>query len=366
MIAGTRIYTLAAGGPKLYLTVRVDTNAQPNLAAAVSLWQAYLSSRPDSVKENPLWKELDRNERFSFDPARIWIFQSQEMMNTYHPVLLSAEPDANGLFLLRTLFTAPSDSVMPAHPLAVYRVYAQKSDSGLFLRSALSVLTQNWETRKMSGLTFVFPPEHKYSSALARRAARFCDSLTALFDLPDVHDARMYIVRSRDELARILGFDYYLAPPYGLTYPERDIIISSFDSEWHPHELAHLVFRPFARTHKLLLEGIATWCGGSLGESYEMLLLQMEKRVAEKPFTLQYVLENERDESLAFYTCGAIFCHMAFREKGGSGVKSLLSLAAEKGLEFALEKVLNLKPADYDTYLHNKIKMLAATFKKSE
>lgn len=326
---------------------------------AVKLWTNYLQSRPDSMHENPFWLELDRNERFSFDPARIWIFQNQEMLKTYKPMILSSEEVSPGLTMIKTLFINTSDISKKVSPLALYRVYAQLKDSEYVLKSALQVDTKSWESRKMNGLTFILSPLHKYSSSLARKSARFCDSLTALFDLPDIEDAKIYVLTSKDELASILGFDYFIAPPYGLTYAEKDIVLTALHSEWHPHELAHLIFRSYSKSHRFFQEGVATWCGGSLGQSLLELTILLKKENEKRGQSLSFksVLQAEQNESLAYYTYGALIFKEVFERSGGRGVKNVL-IEGENyniAIEEIIAKALGISVSDIDDFLEKSL-----------
>lgn len=326
---------------------------------AVKLWTSYLQSRPDSIYENPFWLDIDRNDRFSFDPARIWIFQNQEMLKTYKPMILSSEEVSPGLTMIKTLFIGTSDTSNKISPLAIYRVYAQVKDSEYVLKSALQVETKSWESRKMNGLTFTLSPLHKYTSSLARKSARFCDSLTALFDLPDIEDAKIYVLTSKDELASILGFDYFVSPPFGLTYAEKDIVLTALNSEWHPHELAHLIFRSYSKTHRFLQEGVATWCGGSLGQSLLDLTLLLKKENEKKgqPLSFKNVLQAEQNESLAYYTYGALIFKEVFERSGGRGVKNVLIEGENnnKSVEEIIANSLDISVSDIDDFLQKSL-----------
>ena len=89
LILNVDIYAYIYDDIPISYSYRIDTVNDK----AVKLWTNYLQSRPDSIYENPFWLEIDRNDRFSFDPARIWIFQNQEMIKTYKPIIYSYESE---------------------------------------------------------------------------------------------------------------------------------------------------------------------------------------------------------------------------------------------------------------------------------
>jgi hypothetical protein len=286
----------------------------------------YLNSSPDSIQDNPLLPIKDRNERFSFDPARVWVFQSKEFMNTFPPMIIGAEEVGKGKVLIKTLFQG-MDSTGSNLPIAMYRVLAREEDEQWKLESVIETMTEDWSTKSIGGMTFYMSPKHKYSSSLARKAMRFCDSLTALFDLGDIEDARYYVTSSKDELASILGFDFFVSTPQGLTYPEKDWVFTALDTEFHSHELVHLIFRSFSNTHPFISEGLSTWLGGSLGENLHDLKKQLAIEYVRRPneLSIEKVLEKGQRESLAYYTFGALICRQVFLLRGGSGLKKFLN-----------------------------------------
>lgn len=303
----------------------IDTN-DIRTGPAVKTWMRYLNSSPDSIQENPLWSIKDRNDRFSFDPARVWVFQSKEFMNTFPPMIIGAEEVGKGKVLIKTLFQG-MDSTGSNLPIAVYRVLAREEDEQWQLESVLETMTEDWSTKSIGGMTFYMSPKHKYSSSLARKTMRFCDSLTALFDLGDIEDARYYVTTSKDELASILGFDFFVSTPQGLTYPEKDWVFTALDTEFHSHELVHLIFRSFSNTHPFISEGLSTWLGGSLGENLYDLKKQLAIEYVRRPneLSIEKVLEKGQRESLAYYTFGALICRQVFLLRGGSGLKKFLN-----------------------------------------
>ncbi len=303
----------------------IDTN-DIRIGPAVKTWVKYLNTSPDSIQEHSLWPMKDRNERFSFDPSRAWVFQSKEFIHTYPPMIIGAEELQEGKVLIKTLFQG-IDSAGVSLPIAVYRVFAKKVDELWQLESVIETMTEGWSTKSIGGMTFYISPKHKYSSSIARKAIRFCDSLTALFDLSDIEDARYYITTSRDELASILGFDYFVSTPQGLTYPEKDWVFTALDTEFHSHELVHLIFRSYANTHPFIAEGLSTWLGGSLGQNLKELKQQLAIEYVRRPneMSIETVLQKGQKESLAYYTFGALICRQVFLLRGGSGLKKFLN-----------------------------------------
>lgn len=331
----------------------IDTS-DVRIGPAVKTWMHYLNSSPDSLQEHPLWTMKDRNERYSFDPARVWVFQSKEFMSAYPPLIIGAEEVHKNTVLIKTLFQG-YDSLGTTLPIATYRVFAHVHDEQWQLESVIETMTEEWNTKSIGGITFYMSPKHKYSSSIARRAVRFCDSLTALFDLPDIEEARYYVTTSRDELASILGFDFYVSTPQGLTYPEKDWVFTALDTEFHAHELVHLIFRSFSHTHPFIAEGLSTWLGGSLGQNLKALKQQLALDYVRRPgdLTIEKVLEAGQKESLAYYTIGALICRQVFLLRGGSGLKTFLHDASieTRSLPHIIAEHLSIHIEEIDPFI---------------
>jgi hypothetical protein len=118
-----------------------------------------------------------------------------------------------------------------------------------------------------------------------------------------------------------------VSTPQGLTYPEKDWVFTALNTEFHSHELVHLVFRSFSKTHPFISEGLSTWLGGSLGQNLSELKKHMALEYIRRPnsLALEKVLKEGQKESLAYYTFGALICRQVFLLRGGSGLKKFLN-----------------------------------------
>jgi len=348
------VYSLAFGNDDIARCSPYIDTTDVRIAPAIKTWMQYLNSSPDSLQEHSLWLMRDRNDRFSFDPARAWVFQSKEFIKKYPPYIIGAEAVQEDKVLIKTLFQG-YDSTGIVLPIATYRVYARLIDEQWQLESVIESMTEEWNTKKIGGITFYMSPKHTYSSLLARKAMRFCDSLTALFDVSDIEDARYYIATSRDELASMLGFDFYVSTPQGLTYPEKDWVFTALDTEFHSHELVHLIFRSFSQTHPFIAEGLSTWLGGSLGQHLNTLKKQLAKEYIRRPaeLTIEQVLEKGQKESLSYYTFGALICRQVFLLRGGSGLKKFLhdAMVETQYLPQIIARHLSIQREEIDPFI---------------
>jgi hypothetical protein len=67
---------------------RVDTTRKE---VNITLWKNYLSSKPDSIYNNPYWNGSEKKKYKDFDFTRqfIYIVPSEKILNFYIPTILS-------------------------------------------------------------------------------------------------------------------------------------------------------------------------------------------------------------------------------------------------------------------------------------
>ena len=133
-----------------------------------------------------------------------------------------------------------------------------------------------------------------------------------------------------NEANSFVGFDSSIisstSPYAGYSIRNQNIILSC--REDHLHEIVHAVFIPlFPKAPALFQEGIATYYGGTAGQSYSINLEQLDKMIRNNPDIdlskindLNNVLENG---SNYFYTIGAIFIDIALKIGGPKKVLAL-------------------------------------------
>ncbi len=316
---------------ELQLTLRVNSSNN-EVRSVLEIWQNYLASRPDSLYDNPYWTPEEKDADKEFDLTRTWVFFAPDIFQYFTPTVLSVEAESPDLYSIRTLFHGLNAADGVLLPMALHRVYARRNENGEWrLSSALPHLTADWQRRSIGRISFVYPPTHTFDKELARRANDYCNKVRRKFDLQDPGHIYFYICDSKDELARILGLDYYIRPVHGLVYERNGILLSGLGSEFYPHELVHVLFREFSDTHRFLHEGVATWLGGSLRESLDELVLQFAASLEDGgSFSFKRMLNNVAEESTTYYTVGGMLCREAYRRGGNVLLKRLLRAPAEE------------------------------------
>lgn len=309
---------------------RVDTSKQ-EINEIVTLWTNYLTSKPDSIYDNPYWNEAEKNKFKDFDMTRQFIYQfpSQQLLNYFKPTILSIEKEGDN-YAIRTLFAAEGlkGIYRRSNPWCITKLYAGKENNQWKLKNALPVLTEKWERKTVGKITFIYPHSHQFNDTLAQKSNEFCNRIATEFQFPDWQPFDFYITDSGDELGKLLGFDFFFTGyTTGMGMNDKRILLSGFGSEWYPHEFIHLIV-PNNERHGMINEGFATWLGGTMEKSFDERAKILAMQIARNDtITLLDVLNKKWGwQYAAYYTTGAIFCKLAYDKNGIAGVKKLLDI----------------------------------------
>ena len=339
---------------------RVDTSKQET-KEIVTLWVNYLSSKPDSIYDNPYWNEEEKKKYRDFDFTRPFIYQfpSAQLLNYYKPTILSVEKEDDN-YAIRTLFSADGleDIYRKSNPWCITKLYAVKENNQWKLKNAMPILTQYWKRKTIGKITFLYPPEHKFNEALAEKANKFCDSITSKFQLTDWKPFDFYITKSGDELGKLLGFDFYFTGySTGMGMNERRTLLCGIDSEWYPHEFVHMIDGDYKR-HGIVEEGFATWVSGQVSSetTFEVAAKTLAQALSKNnAITFEDIVNKKwgwQNASLYYYSTGAILCKLVYDKGGVSAVKKLLMTPADndKLIQTSCE-LLKIKVTDFNKFM---------------
>ncbi len=367
----------------LPITVRVDTN-DTEVKAVHDLVRKFLSTRPDSLYDNPCWNESEKKKYPEPFPARKIIFQGPEIVSAFPPKILSIEKEGE-YYCIRILFNregleAPYQN---SNPWAILRLYAKKTgikdkkdekkiegaesetdaekkdNKEYRLFDPLRILTKDWRRQRVGPIEYVYPFNHFLEPRESRAMAQFCRGITQKYKVAEVALIEFYICRNVDELAQIVGLDYILGPTSGRSHGPNGQVFSALGNEWYPHEIVHVYFRDY-RPHYILMEGIATYEGGSLKKSFDELVAELADYLNKNDtISFQNFLDSPYLEggTTFFYTVGAVLCKMADRQGGPPAVKALLEAGTDnEQLYEKIESVLEIKREDMTGVLRAKVK----------
>lgn len=277
---------------------------------------------------------------------RTWFSQSTDLIATFHPTILSVEPDSKGRYVVRTLFSAVEPGTKNVIPLGQMKSVVSVTEDGIAAVNMMEEATERWERTTVDMITYLMPPDSEANRQRMRNAARFVRTIADSFHV-DVPEEITYVVaRTRDELCAILGLEYFAMPPQGLAWPLSNMIVVGNGDVGYAHELVHLVLRKYDAAHPVVREGVATLFGGSLGIPYSTLVLDYrDKRHGTVPSFTSLFTENNVEQN-DVYVLGAALCDMVRRTHGTDGLKALLEARTTSETMHKLSYMLGIEPND--------------------
>lgn len=313
---------------KVWLTDRVD-KSNPVVADIYSLWAEYLRRRATGESVDDLFISEGHTV---LDPAEGWIFFDPQILTVYRPMIMSIEPDRTvdaSRWVIKTMISSVDTASQSTYVAAIHRIYAEFRSGQWKLRSTLYVEMEAMAKEVIGDFTFhYYPSRHVFDSSQAMASVEFSQRCAHVLDVERPEKTDFVIAASRDEVARMIGFDYYARPIYGIAYPEDNLLITGLGSERHDHELVHIVGGRFAEAHPLLVEGLAVWLGGSLGQSLSEMKVQYARRnVGGKSPGIESILADRLQHVDDFYTVGGIIVEGIYKKHGSKGLKEIMSMS---------------------------------------
>ena len=309
----------------------VDTSRSPN-REIFALYRSYLGHRLDSVRPNPYWSRAEQTRWPLFDLLSGAIYQGLSNFTLVH---LAPAVGLDSTYLIRTLISSVHDPGNEVKPLALYRVFATREGGRWVLANALPRLTRTWRYETIKHVTFVYPPAHAFDRRRAEESAAFVDSLARAFELSPPPAIDYYFADGLVEIFGAMGLDYF---PLGSdttggrsnVFDHIVFVGGSKNGVGNRHELAHIVLAPLTvggRTHRLIMEGLMTWTGGSAGLDFPDLLPGLRQYVRTHPdLTLQEVMTAPppREGTLDVgYDGVGVLCAMVYDEGGLTAIREL-------------------------------------------
>jgi hypothetical protein len=156
---------------------RVDTT-QAEKKAVAELWINYLKTKPDSLSDNPYWNKAEKKQfkNFDFSVPYLYQFPSKQLLAYYKPTILSIEKEGD-YYGIRTIFAADGlhGIYRKSNPWCITKLYAIKENGEWKLQNALPIITENWHKTTVGKIRFIYPLDHDFDEALAKKASEFCD-----------------------------------------------------------------------------------------------------------------------------------------------------------------------------------------------
>ncbi len=340
---GGRARRLAAQtpAPEVGLGFGVDT-AHADVGPIVRLVRAYLA-RPDSTaRARGLWRADDALARRIGDLAGGFAYQG--FPATIAGVLATGTGDS--VYVVKLLHARAARAGGPASPIALERLYAVRAAGSAYgwqLEAALPRLTRGWGTATAGPITFHYAPGQLPNAARAAAAARFVDSVAALFGVPAPARLDYYVAASPDEYFRAIGLDFWVLGSSrrdatgGNTGVDQGVLFAGDPNqgELYRHELVHATLGRRVWSG-FVGEGVAVWLGGSRGLDAPALyrvLVAYER--AHPAVSFGALVRGDVADTIdavstsdATYASGALLVDAVYRRSGAAGLRRLIAAPA--------------------------------------
>ncbi|MBO0939059.1 hypothetical protein J2I47_21070 [Fibrella sp. HMF5335] len=361
------VFLVAASHAQSVISVHplVDTS-RTDIRQAVAVWSAYLRTqpdrtrpdrtRPDSIRHSPFWNEAEQAQSPRFDLLER---EFEPTLYRGYPVqILSVVGYPDGFYQIKSLFGGNNPKSRSPIVFCIANVYARPDSNGRWLLyNALPInRSRFWNSQQLGAVTYYFPPYHTFNKQKARQLNGFIDNLCQQFGVP-AKPVEYYLADTPDELRQLRGFDYQitgsgLLKPTGRAIDNR-VFCSGLD-EFYPHELVHVYVDPhYLNKHPWVTEGVATFLGGSRGESLDWHLARVAAHLRTYPtidLTSMLSLVTLDEFTDYRYALGGLFARAVFKKGGLPLLKQFMqSGQTDTAYYAALEQFLGLKRSQLNT-----------------
>ena len=341
---------------------RVVDTTKSEIRQIVRLWEDYLNSKPDSIHVNPYWSESEQRQYRPYDlTAHTWWGQSLYAWLPRCRAQVLSVSKLEDSFVIRTMLYFPSsEDSGNVDILSIIQTGACRENGAYKLCNVLPTNTRYWKREQVGSIKFVCPPEHAFNRQIAERMSRFIDSLAAAWHLAVV-PVEYYFADDIDRVAKTLGFDYWpgegnIRGARGFVDSKNRIIYSGGSNEWYPHEFVHIYVNPlFPNAHSYLLEGYATFVGGSGGHDLSWHIMRNAQYLKDHP-EIDVLHFKSVDSVPSDYFIGGLLCKIADEEGGLPAICKLMTYGnADEDLYCAINETLGISKENVNDFLRAKL-----------
>ncbi|MFT4032411.1 MAG: hypothetical protein QM669_08320 [Siphonobacter sp.] len=345
----------------------VINNNDPEVKMVLSTWEKYLQTKDSLYEYNPYWSSIEyKNKKypdlFYKDINHSTLFN---IKNYYKPTVLSVEK-VDSSYIIKTLFASGEKDNGFNRVSAILNIEAIKENNEWRLKSMEDrILKSLYKQYNSKEITYYYHKDHVLDTLLCSKFNIENNKLAHIFQTNTIN-VKYFLCKKNKEIQKIKGFDFANSMGYpnqisGLAEPLNNIIYAGNDSEWYLHELVHLyVYKLYgSNVNNCINEGIATYYGGSLGNTLEYHLHKVALYVKNNPVDFSNLSKLERidDETNFQYTIGGLLCKTIDTKLGFNGIKKLLALKGDSDelLWSIIQELLNIKNSNFNDFIHNEL-----------
>jgi hypothetical protein len=352
------LLSLVTSGQKISFSQDLLLTKDPEVIAIREFWKAYVGEcvRNKDSAFKKYWNSTELDQGFT------------DIVNDELPIYSLGEletfeikKETNGFYRIRS-------RVIPLDPndksvFAIFNIYAKKSKSVYKLYNQFFFTKSKLKYFQSGNIDYYYPGNYNFTIKKAKETADSYSNISTLYGYTKNSRITYIIGNTFDEANSFVGFDSSIisstSPYAGYSIRNQNIILSC--REDHIHEIVPAVIFPlFPKAPSLFHEGIATYYGGTAGQSYLNNLMQIKKMINNNPGidlskmdNLNIVLENG---SNYFYTIGAIFIDNALKIGGPKKVLALFQDSVSDPSNWedplpAIKKEFGIKKDQIDSFL---------------
>lgn len=354
------------------VTSQVEVTYQRNedIIEINKLWHNYLSSRPDSLYNNPYWNSKDKMVLQSYDLLNSEGYQNLYALSKYgdlHNRILSITPMGE-FYNIRSMYYWPTS---PPYILSITNVLAKKENNGEYkLYNWLHYYTRDWKVKEVGIIKYCYYPEYNFSRKNAKMANKFLRFLSEKFEM-SIDTLTIYISNGWSETELMKGYDYTLSSTVvsdnldlgGTTDIINNIIYSnSAKGELYEHEFMRLVKPYYPNAHRLLWDGITeyfTLDQNMRGIPIKEHFSRFDTFLSQHPeIDLQYFDSFNRGNLVeANYLLGLLIVQMIIDKGGFDLLKSCMrNVSTDDQLRLFMQDYLNIASDEINDVFRYKIR----------
>lgn len=321
--------------------------------------------------ESEHWNSSDYK---TYSKPFLYLMQLPVMMDPVklYPFVMSITPGISNQYLAKIAYIR-RDSITSIEKM--YYVLISKNNSEKYkLSNPTGYLTRKWEKRDVGSMKYIINPKSGYNEVEAKRMDSLNTSLANYFHT-EVIPVTYYSCSNHYDLWYAQGEDNYYMTGFienakgGRTVPEDKTIYAAINSQYYPHELAHIYIYKFQRNYDensfsvLSVEGIPTFLGGSEGVSLNYHLNRLATYARKNKITTIGDLRIMEDGVLGDtlftkidYALGGLIAMLVEKKLGYKGVIELCNAHDDNEVFSLLAKTYRIKNSQVDEYILKELK----------
>ncbi len=363
------IFSFELSAQKVVLNFDVNPGWE-NFSEIIEVWTNYLQAPTESAGAQ-YWNTAEVAKYGIKDYNLInheYSPSFHRLIKVYTAQIMSISAQ-DGLYKVTTQFYYPKhDTIMT---LCILNVYAkrEKPDGEFKLYNARNVILQkDWSSQTVGYLKYYYPKNHEFDEEKALKQDQFITStLPGIFGCkPDT--VEYYFAETRKQLDDLKGFEFNVGgsgteKPSGKT--NGTSVYTTGTDEYYPHELVHVFINPmYPDMHNWASEGLATFLGGSRGQSLQWHIKRTATYLEEHPeVDLNNMLDlRTMDEYTDYrYVLGGAIIQLIHDKENCKAVKEFLAetTSDDESYYSAIERHLGWKRNEIDKKFRKALKEMA-------